>query len=112
MSTNNKEPGETLALILFVVALCVIGWTVFVPFMGVFYRAFYFMPRFFSFRPFDRQWQTVINFPLTPQRLQLLVIGVVIALVLFALGAIIKAINANTRQLQKIREDLRKVTSK
>lgn len=112
MSTNNKGPGETLALILFVVALCVIGWTVFVPFMGVYYRAFHFMPRFFSFPPYHQQWQTVIHFPLTPERLQLLAIGVVIALVLFALGAIIKAINANTRQLQKIREDLRKLTSK
>jgi hypothetical protein len=112
MSTNNKEPGETLALILFVVALCIIGWTVFVPFMGVYYRAFNFMPRFFSFRPYHRQWETVVHFPLTPERLRFLVIGVVIALVLFSLGAIIKAINANTRQLQKIREDLRKVTSK
>ncbi len=112
MSTNNKEPGETLALILFVVALCIVGWTIFVPFMGLYYRAFHFMPRFFSFRPFHRQWQTVVHFPLTPERFQFLVIGVVIALVLFALGAIIKAINANTRQLQKIQEDLRKVTSK
>jgi ABC-type Na+ efflux pump permease subunit len=112
MSTNKKEPGETLALILFVLALCVIGWTVFVTFMGVYYRAFHFMPRFFSFRPYYQKWQTVIHFPLTPERLQFLVIGVVIALVLFALGAIIKAINANTRQLQKIREDLRKITSK
>jgi hypothetical protein len=112
MSTNSKEPGETLALILFVVALCVIGWIVFVPFMGLYYRAFHFIPRFFSFRPFHRQWQTIIHFPLTQERLQFLVIGVVIALVLFALGAIVKAINANTRQLQKIQEDLRKLTSK
>ena len=109
MSTNNKEPGETLALILFVVALCVIGWTLFVPFMGLFYQAFRFLPQFFGFRPYYQQWRGVVHFPQTDGRI---LIGVLIALVLFALGAIIKAINANTRQLRRIQEELRKLTSK
>jgi hypothetical protein len=109
MSTNNKEPGESLALILFVVALCVIGWTLFVPFTGLFYQAFRFLPRLFGFRFYYQQWPGVVHFPQADGRI---LIGVLIALVLFALGAIIKAINANTRELRKIREDLKTTASK
>jgi hypothetical protein len=104
MSANNKEPGESLAVILIVVALCVIGWTVFVPFTGLFYRVFYFLPRLIGFRPFYRQWQGVVHFPVTQVQIQFLVIGVLIGLVLFALAAIIRAINANTRELRRLRE--------
>ena len=112
MSTNNKEPGESLSVVLIVVALCVIGWTVFVPFAGLFYRMFYFLPRLIGFRPYYQQWRGFVHFPLAQVQMQFLVMGVLIGLVLFALAAIIRAINANTRELRKIQEDLRRVTSK
>jgi len=112
MSTNTNEPGEALAVVLIVVALCVIGWTLFVPFAGLFYRVFYFLPRLIGFSPYYQQWQGFVHFPVTQVQMQFLVMGVLIGLVLFALAAIIRAINANTRELRKIQEDLRRVTSK
>ncbi len=112
MSTKNKEPGESLAVILIVVALCVIGWTVFVPFAGLFYRVFYFMPRFIGFRPFYQQWQGSVHFPVTQVQMRFLVMGVIIGLVLFALAAIIRAINANTRELRQIKETLKTAAPK
>jgi uncharacterized membrane protein len=112
MSKNNKEPGETLAVILIVVALCVIGWTLFVPFAGLFYRVFYFMPRLIGFRPYYQQWQGVVHFPATQVQIQFLVMGVLIGLVLFALASIIRAINANTRELRQIKETLKTAAPK
>ncbi len=112
MSTNNKEPGESLAVILIVAALCVIGWTVFVPFAGLFYQIFSFLPRLISFRPFYRQWQGVVHFPVAQVQMQFLVMGVLIGLVLFALAAIIRAINANTRELRQIKDNLKTTSPK
>ena len=110
--SENKEPGESLAVILMVVALCVIGWTVFVPFTGLFYRAFYFMPRLVGFRPLYQQWQGSVHFPVTDVQMRFLVVGVIVGLVLFALAAIIRAINANTRELRQIKETLKKSATK
>lgn len=106
MSTNNKEPGESLAVILIVVAACIVGWTVFVPFAGVFYRMFFFLPRLVGFRPYYRQWGLFHSAEINVD-MRLLVFGVLIGLVLFALASIIRAINANTRELRKINESLK-----
>jgi len=106
MSTN-KEPGESLALILIVVAACIVGWTVFVPFAGMFYRMFYFLPSLVSFRPYYRQWG-LFNSAEIKVDIRLLVFGILIGLVLFALASIIRAINANTRELRQIKETLKK----
>jgi hypothetical protein len=111
MSADNKEPGETLAVILIVVAVCIVGWTVFVPFTGLFYRVFHFLPQIIGFRPYYRQWgllhSTEINVDM-----RFLMFGVLIGLVLFALASIIRAINANTRELRKIKETLKTTAPK
>ena len=111
MSTNNKEPGESLEIILIVVAACIIGWIVFIPFAGLFNRVFHFLPRLIGFRPYYRQWGLFHSSEINVD-MRLLLFGVLIGLVLFALASIIRAINANTRELRKLREDSSKRTEK
>jgi hypothetical protein len=106
MSTNNKEPGESLAIILIIMAACIVGWAVFVPFAGMFSRMFHFLPHLISFRPYYRQWGLFRSFEINVDT-RLLVFGILIGLVLFALASIIRAINANTRELKQIKENLK-----
>jgi len=110
MSTNNKEPGASLAVVLNVAGLGVIGWALVVPLIGLYYRLFRFLPLQFGVRTSHLRWEGLVRLPATQMRY--VVIGVLIGLVLFALAANLRAINANTRELRKIREDLRRVTSK
>ncbi len=110
MSTNKKEPGATLAVVLNVVALCVIGWTVLASFVVLYFRFFQFLPLQFGVRTYYQRWGGLARFPV--MHMQYVVMGVLIGLVLFALAAMIRAINANTRQLRKIREDLKTAASK
>jgi len=110
MSTNNKEPGATLAVVLNVAGLCVIGWTAVVPLVGLYYRLFRFLPLQFGVRTSHLRWEGLVRLP--AMQMQHVLMGVLIGLVLLALAANLRAIHANTQELRKIKEDLRKVTSK
>ncbi|HIJ53310.1 MAG TPA: hypothetical protein HPP66_09175 [Planctomycetes bacterium] len=97
MSTNNKEPGATLAVILYFVAWCVLGITIFLSCAGFLTQ---FLQPFFTGRAYNLQWKhllysSYVMLTLNTGR------GILVSLVLFALAAIIRAINANTRELRK-----------
>jgi hypothetical protein len=98
MSTDNKEPGETLAIVLYFVAWCVLGITIFMTCAGFFAR---FLPPFLTGRAYNLQWthlyRSYVMLTLNAGR------GILVSLVLFALAAIIRAINANTRELRRLR---------
>ena len=105
MSTNNKEPGESLAVVLYFVAWCVLGITILLSCVGFFSN---FLPLFFAGRAYNLRWthfySSCIMLTLNTGR------GILVSLVLFALAAIIRAINANTRELRRLREDRSKRT--
>ena len=105
MSTNNKEPGESLAVVLYFVAWCVLGITILLSCVGFFSH---FLPPFFTGRAYNLRWahfySSYIMLTLNTGR------GILVSLVLFALAAIIRAINANTRELRRLREDRSKRT--
>lgn len=96
MSTNNKEPGESLAVVLYFVAWCVLGITIFLACVGFLTQ---FLPPFFTGRAYNLQlthlYSSCVMLTLNTGR------GILVSLVLFALAAIIRAINANTRELRK-----------
>lgn len=98
MSTNNKEPGETLAVVLYFAAWCVLGITIFMACIGFFAQ---FLPSFFTGRAYNLQWthlyRSYVMLTLNTGK------GILVSLVLFALAAIIRAINANTRELRRLR---------
>ena len=98
MSTNNKEPGESLAVVLYFVAWCVLGITILMACAGFFAQ---FLPPFFTGRAYNLHWthlySSCIMLTLNTGR------GILVSLVLFALAAIIRAINANTRELRRSR---------
>ena len=100
MNTNNKEPGETLAVVLYFVAWCVLGITIFMACAGFFAQ---FLPPFFTGRAYNLHWthlySSYVMLTMNTGR------GILVSLVLFALAAIIRAINANTRELRKVREN-------
>ncbi len=98
MSTNNKEPGETLAVVLYFVAWCVLGITILLACAGFFTQ---FLTSFFTGRAYNLRWthlySSYVMLTLNTGR------GILVSLVLFALAAIIRAINANTRELRRLR---------
>ncbi len=100
MSTNNKEPGESLAVVLYFVAWCVLSITILLACVGFFTH---FLPPFFTGRAYNLRWthlySSYVMLTLNTGR------GILVSLVLFALAAIIRAINANTRELRKVREN-------
>jgi hypothetical protein len=106
MSTS-KEPGESLAVVLYFVAWCVLGITVLLACAGFLTQ---FLPPFFTGRAYNLRWthlySSYVMLTLNTGR------GILVSLVLFALAAIIRAINTNTRELRQTRETLKKAAPK
>lgn len=99
MSTNNKEPGETLAVLLYLIAWCVLGITIFLACAAFFQH---FLPPFLTGRAYNLRWKhlysSYVILTLNTGK------GILASLVMFALAAIIRATNANTRELRRLRE--------